>query len=128
MKNNLNLHAASRVINRRKLGAEKELLAAEYLKANGYQILEQNYFTRSGEIDLIAKESGYLVFLEVKYRKDTVTGHPEEAVTYQKQQRIIRAARYYMLTHGFGEYTPCRFDVVAITGEKVRVIKNAFGI
>lgn len=114
--------------NNRRLGAEKETLAAEYLKANGYQILEQNYFTRTGEIDLIAKENGYLVFLEVKYRKNTATGYPEESVHYQKQQRIIRAARYYMLTHGYGEYTPCRFDVVAITGESIRVIRDAFGV
>lgn len=114
-------------MNKRRIGSEKELLASEYLQQQGYEILEQNYYTRSGEIDLIAKEAGYLVFLEVKYRKTTANGYPEEAVTYQKQQRLIRAARYYMLTHGFGEYTPCRFDVVAITGAQIRLIRNAFG-
>ncbi len=113
--------------NKRQLGSEKEQLAAKYLERAGYEILERNFYTRSGEIDLIARDAGAIVFIEIKYRKNTAAGYPEEAVTRRKQLHILQAARYYLLTHGFGEYTPCRFDVVAITGDEIRLIKNAFG-
>ena len=61
-----------------------------------------------------------------KYRKDTGTGYPEEAVHGGKQKKIRRTASYYMYSRGLGEETPCRFDVVAITGSEIRVIRNAF--
>lgn len=115
-------------INRRRIGGEKELAAAEYLAGRGYQILEHNFYSRFGEIDLVAREGGYLVFIEVKYRRNHAFGYPEEAVTPAKQRAILRTARYYMLRGRYPETTPCRFDVVAITGQEIRLIKNAFGI
>lgn len=115
-------------INKRKCGNEKEQLAAQYLAGLGYQIIEHNFYSRTGEIDLIARENGYLVFIEVKYRKNNVSGCPEEAVTPAKQRKIIQTARYYMLRRGYPEATPCRFDVVAMTGTEIRLIKNAFEI
>lgn len=113
-------------INRRQIGASYEKLAAEYLTGNGYEILEYNYRNRTGEIDLVAKEGEYLCFVEVKYRKDTSMGSPLEAVNWKKQRNISKVAKYYLLTHGYSEWTPCRFDVVGITGNEIELVKNAF--
>ncbi len=62
----------------------------------------------------------------MKYRSTDAFGYPEEAVTLKKQRTIVGTARYYMLKNGYPPETPCRFDVVAITGEKIRLVKNAF--
>lgn len=112
--------------NRRRVGTTYEELAAKYLERRGYQILERNYRCRLGEIDLIAREGNTLVFLEVKYRKTGAYGSPAEAVTFAKQRTICRVADYYRITHGISERQPCRFDVVAILGGQIEVIRNAF--
>lgn len=114
------------VINKRKLGQEKEVLAAEYLTEQGYHVLERNFYSRAGEIDIIAQDKEYLVFIEVKYRKNAAAGHPEEAVTKAKQRRLVMAARYYLTVRRLPQAALCRFDVVAITGEKIRLIRDAF--
>lgn len=113
-------------INRRQTGTRYEDLAAAFLESEGYRILERNYRDRLGEIDIIAKDGDYLVFVEVKYRRDTKKGYPEEAVSTKKQQRIRHTALWYLYRHGYSEETPCRFDAVSITGERVRVIRDAF--
>lgn len=113
-------------LNKRRLGQKQERIAADYLIKQGYQILEHNFYSRTGEIDLIAREGTFLVFIEVKYRKTNAFGFPEEAVTPAKQRTIRNTARYYMLLHHFPEATPCRFDVIAVTGEEIRLIRNAF--
>jgi putative endonuclease len=113
-------------MNTRKKGTEYELKAVEYLKKNGIRILEQNYRNRKGEIDIIGKDGEYTVFFEVKYRKDNSKGSPAEAVTYSKQKTICTVADYYRLTHGMGEYTPTRYDVIGICGEEITWYKNAF--
>lgn len=112
--------------NRRRTGSRYEQLAAASLVRMGFEILEQNYRCRAGEIDLIAREQRYLVFIEVKYRSSGQSGDPAEAVDRKKQRRIIKTARYYLMTHGYSEDTPCRFDVAAILGEEVRLIRDAF--
>lgn len=112
--------------NKRKVGSSYEKQAAEYLKERGYQILTQNYRCRIGEIDLIARDGRYLVFIEVKYRQDAKTGMPQEAVDYRKQVVISKVAAYYCMVHHYREDTPCRFDVVAICGDEVTLIRNAF--
>ena len=112
--------------NKRKIGSEKEKVAASYLINQGYSIVEMNFFSRNGEIDIIARDANYLVFVEVKYRKDQKLGFAVEAVNYGKMQSIIRTARYYMYSQGYAEDTPCRFDVVAIQGSEVSLIQNAF--
>lgn len=111
---------------RRAAGARREELTAKYLELQGYQILEQNFFSRYGEIDLIARDGDTLVFVEVKYRSNTAAGDPAEAVTAQKQERIRKTARYYLCVHQISENLPCRFDVAAILGSQIRLIKNAF--
>lgn len=113
-------------MNTRKIGKAKEEEALLYLSEQGYEILEQNFYTRYGEIDLIGKEGTYLVFIEVKYRNSVKNGRPEEAVTRKKQQKIIKAAMYYLYTKGFPEETPVRFDVLSVLGKEYRLIKNAF--
>lgn len=113
-------------MNKRIMGAQYEELAVSYLEKEGYQILEQNFRCRMGEIDLIAKDGNYLVFIEVKYRSDTRKGNALEAVNVRKQRVISKVAAYYMMLHQSEDSTPCRFDVVGITGEAVEVIKDAF--
>ena len=113
------------VYNRRKIGSEYEKAAGEYLKQQGYEILEYNYRCKTGEMDIIARDGEYLVFCEVKYRKDTGKGHPSEAVDARKQRVISRCAQYYLMIKG-KEYIPCRFDVVSIMDGEIMLFKDAF--
>lgn len=113
--------------NNREIGSRCENMAAVYLQEKGYRILEKNYRRKTGEIDLIAEKGSYLVFVEVKYRRDDRKGEPQEAVTRLKQRRIMRTAQYYMVEQKRPEDTPCRFDVIAFLGEKIQHFTNAFG-
>ena len=113
------------VQNKRQIGAGREKMAGQYLVSQGYDILEYNFYSRYGEVDIVARHGEYLVFVEVKYRKSLTAGHPFEAVTMQKQRAICKVATYYMKKHGL-EYMPVRFDVVGIIGEDVQVLQNAF--
>lgn len=113
-------------MNKRQTGAQKELMAAEYLSAGGMKIVEKNFRNRQGEIDIIGYHEGYLVFVEVKYRKDDAKGGALGAVNFHKQKQICKVADYYRYTHGIGEYTAVRYDVVAIQDEEIMWLKNAF--
>jgi putative endonuclease len=110
-------------------GKKGENIAADYLKKNGYRILETNFRCPLGEIDIIARDKEDLIFLEVKTRRSADLGYPEEAVDSRKQKKISRLAEYYLQTNKLTN-TPARFDVVAITmsgsSTEVRLIKNAF--
>ena len=113
-------------MNKRRTGTAYEAIAADYLKSQGYEILTLNYRCRSGEIDLIARDGRYLVFIEVKYRTNGEKGAAVAAVDRRKQRTISRVAVFYMIQNRLPEDTPCRFDVVAIDGEKITLYKNAF--
>ena len=113
-------------MNKREIGSGYEEMAAAYLIEQGYTILERNFRERYGEIDIIARDGEYLVFVEVKYRKNEKNGDPAEAVGAYKQQRIRRTAQYYLYKKRMGTETPCRFDVVAILGREIRLIRDAF--
>ena len=113
-------------MNKRRVGADKERQAAEYLTGKGMQVLETNFRCRQGEIDLICRHRGYLVFVEVKYRSASEKGYALEAVDYRKQLRICRVADYYRMLHDMGDFSPVRFDVVAVCGERVDWFPNAF--
>ncbi|HIR28667.1 MAG TPA: YraN family protein [Candidatus Choladousia intestinigallinarum] len=115
-------------MNRRSLGTEYEQRAAQWLEQRGYEIREKNFRGGGAEVDLIAEEGGYLVFVEVKYRKDAQKGWGMEAVDSRKQQRIIRAARVYLARHYTYQDIPCRFDVVSFCGEEITLVKNAFEV
>jgi len=115
---------------RRESGARGEDLAARTLRREGYSILERNFRTPVGEIDVIGEERGILCFIEVKWRRDAGSGHPAEAVTREKQRRLSRAAEWYLAkTKRFDAV--CRFDVVAILAEEgsppaVEILRDAF--
>lgn len=112
--------------NKRKLGAEIEQFITQYLTEQGFCILETNYRCRQGEIDIIAKDDTYYVFIEVKYRKSTAYGLPQEAVGYSKQRRICKVAQFYLYEKHLPETTPVRFDVAAVLNDKVSYFKDAF--
>ncbi len=111
--------------NKRAVGAKYERMAGKYLEFCGYEVMEYNFHSRNGEIDIIAKHQGYIVFVEVKYRENRDKGHPLEAISVTKQKNICHCAAYYLKTHGLYDM-PVRFDVVSILGEKIDVIQNAF--
>jgi len=95
-------------------GRSGEEKAAQWLSRQGYRILERNFRSRYGEVDIIARKDGCLVFIEVKSRSSHRFGTPQEAVTRKKQLRLSRVARDYLLRHG-GLEQSCRFDVVAVS-------------
>ena len=113
------------------LGRRGEELAVGYLNRLGYRILEQNFRTRRGEIDIIAEDGDTLVFIEVKTRKGASHGSPFESVTLAKQQRIARVAEEYLQQHALHE-RPARFDVIAVlaagAAPQIELIKNAFDL
>jgi len=111
------------------LGSYGQKLAEDYLKANGFEIIDTNFRCRSGEIDIIALDGDYMAFIEVKYRRSLAHGYPREAVGYYKQKHIRRVAQYYIMKNRVRNQD-FRFDVLEIidTGEKpeVTLIVNAF--
>ena len=112
-------------MNRRRFGAEGERAAREYLAAKGAAILEMNYRRPTGEIDIIARHRGVILFVEVKRRSTLRYGRPAEAVTPSKRARILGTAALYLQEHGL-EDAPARFDVMEILPGGVRHIENAF--
>lgn len=118
----------------RYIGNIGEDYAVKLLKKQKYKIVERNFTIRGGEIDIIAKDKDYLVFVEVKLRKSDAFGRPSEYVNYFKTEHLKKAAAIYMQKM---EYTGlCRFDVVELIGEvnekgklmvkEENLIKNAF--
>lgn len=114
------------MINKRNLGSKKEDEAAHFLEQHGLVIKERNFRNRFGEIDLIAVDGKYIVFIEVKYRKNASAGYPEEAVSISKARTISKVADYYRVCKKISDDTGIRFDVVAIEGDRIRWHKNAF--
>lgn len=113
-------------MNNRILGTAYEKQAAEFLQKQDYEIIQTNYRTRFGEIDIIAKDKQYLVFIEVKYRSSKQKGLPQEAVNFRKQKKISKVAAYYCMEKNCYDTVPIRFDVVAFIGEKISLTQNAF--
>lgn len=112
-------------MNKREVGSRQEGIAAEYLKKNHYEILECNYRCKLGEVDIIARDGKYLVFVEVKYRKNLKMGSPLEAVGSRKQNRIRRVCEWYLMEKRLLDI-PVRFDVIGILGQEIVLVKNAF--
>lgn len=114
--------------NKRAIGTNYEQMAADFLEQNGCRILERNFRCRQGEIDIIGKHEGYLVFVEVKYRATEDSGNAAEAVNTAKQKKICRVADYYRMKCGVGDDRPIRYDVIAIQGKEGHVdwYQNAF--
>jgi putative endonuclease len=112
-------------------GEKGESIAVEQLKKNGYKILERNYRTRIGEIDIIAKDGDVIVFIEVKARQTDTYGNPKYAVTWTKQKKIARTAQLYLKSTNQLDKR-ARFDVVAIHRKEgrqfIEIIQNAFDL
>lgn len=109
------------------IGEAKERLAETYLKRHQLQPVARNHRCRQGEIDLIMRDGGVLVFIEVRYRRSDRFGTAAETVDRRKQQRLAAAASHYL--QGHPSVLPCRFDVVAISGDdRIEWIKNAFAV
>ena len=113
--------------NTRNTGTSYERKAAEYLEQQGLVILKHNYRCRQGEIDLIARDKEYLVFVEVKYRSQNRAGESLDAVNPAKQKKISKVARYFLAAEYHCTEIPCRFDVIGIDGGCLHWIKDAFG-
>lgn len=114
-----------RTQNNRRIGTYYEEVAKDYLIKQGYRILEMNYRTKFGEVDLIIQDQEYTIFVEIKYRKHILCGYPRENVHQKKQQVLIRVATQYLVSHNL-YHTPVRFDVVEILGQEISHIPNAF--
>lgn len=114
--------------NRSSKGKATEKLACDYLKKNGLSLIEKNFHSRYGEIDLIMQHRETLVFIEVRYRKNDNFGGAKASITLDKQKKIYKTALLYMQKKG-REFNS-RFDVVAITGInkqlEIEWIQNAF--
>ncbi|MBF0119956.1 MAG: YraN family protein [Desulfobacterales bacterium] len=113
------------------LGNIGEELAVRHLEERGYIILEKNYRTKFGEIDIIAQDKDVIVFVEVKTRKLNSIESPKEAITLKKQKKLSILATYY-LKKIRGKNMKARFDVVAVHFEQEKIfmdiIKNAFEV
>ena len=107
-----------------------ENFALDQLQSNGLRLVERNYRTRRGEIDLILREDTSLVFVEVRYRASSTFGRPEETVDAKKQSRLRFTAEVFLQQYRNGYDTPCRFDVFAVSGKMPdpdwQWIQNAF--
>ncbi len=115
-------------MNTRRVGEWYEQKAIQMLEKQGVQILEKNFRTKIGEIDIIGKDGDFLVFFEVKFRKNMKLGLPEEAVGKGKQKKISFVAKNYCMKYGISIDTPVRFDVITILGKDMKWYKNAFFI
>lgn len=112
------------------VGRWGEEIALKYLKKRGYKIIEKGFRLFRGEIDIIAYDKKTLVFVEVKTRRDSRFGLPEESVTQAKMKQIRKISLGFLTNRNIGE-VECRFDVIAIIlngnkGYSVSHIKNAF--
>jgi putative endonuclease len=114
---------------RKAMGDHAEGVAARYLARQGIEVVEKNVYSRGGEIDLIGREGGTLVFFEVRYRGAGSLSGAAESITPTKQKRLVNAVKFYLHRHQLWE-ADCRIDVVAIApGDKkqyrIQWIKNA---
>ncbi|HEY6177689.1 MAG TPA: YraN family protein [Kofleriaceae bacterium] len=108
-------------------GAAAERGAVQLLVAAGYEIIERNFRCKAGELDIVARDDGVLVFVEVRSRSDDEHGHAAEMVRRRKQRRVVRVARCYVAA-AQPQFEHCRFDVVAITGDEAILLKDAFRV
>ena len=116
------------------IGNIGEEAAVQALKKRGYKIIARNYRTKMGEIDIVAKDGEYTVFVEVRLRKRNAFGSPADTIDRRKQQKIIKTAQMYAVKNDIYD-TPMRFDAVLINADtdgeklvntKIEIIKDAF--
>ena len=113
-------------------GKRGEEIAVSYLKRQGYKIIERNYKTKLGEIDIIADCEGCICFIEVRTRNNQAFGLPEETILKKKQLQITKTALAYIKRYDL-EDKNCKFDVVSVQNvdslePEIKLIKNAFDL
>jgi len=125
------MDGSQREDDRGRVGTFGEWVAVRALKNAGYKILDINYRCKLGEIDVIAREGGTLVFVEVKARRSNRFGNPKMAVTQKKQRKVSMVALEYLKRNGISD-EKARFDVVAVSLRSsqpdVEIIRNAFDL
>lgn len=107
------------------IGATAEDRAVELLLRHGYRIVERNYRTKLGELDIVARDGATLVFVEVRSRRTSRFGSALEAVGGRKQRQVSRVAAQYLAWRR-PRFDEARFDVVAITGDEIVLVKDAW--
>ena len=115
--------------NPRERGEAAERLAENYLRERGLKLIERNFHSRKGEIDLVMRDGGHLIFVEVRFRRNDHFGSAAESITPTKQRRVIDAASYFLQCRRQWRDSPCRFDVQTVSGrssEKIGWIQDAF--
>ena len=120
-----------RLTDKQRTGNEAERASERLLISAGLRLLARNYRCKQGELDLVMRDVDTVVFVEVRYRRRNQWGDAVETVDWRKQKRLIAAAHHYLLTHPHLANQPCRFDVVAATGDPAdptsyRWIREAF--
>ncbi|WP_248884344.1 YraN family protein [Acidithiobacillus acidisediminis] len=111
------------------IGQRHEERAGNLLHASGMRILQRNFRCRTGEIDLIAQDQEHVIFVEVRSRRHDRQGNAAASIGPRKQQRIIRAAQYFLLRYPQYQRWPCRFDVVSFDGDAPgEWIRDAFQV
>lgn len=112
---------------RRRIGAGYEDIARRYLEQAGLTFVAANVVLRGGELDLIMLEQQTWVFVEVRFRRNAHFGCAAASITHRKQQRLLHTAARWLAQQGASLATsPCRFDVLAITGNQLEWLPNAF--
>ncbi|MCC8097283.1 MAG: YraN family protein [Eubacterium sp.] len=114
------------MLTKKQSGNMAEEAASRYLTSKGYEILERNYFARGGEIDIIARDEEFLVFVEVKHRVTDFQGYGFQAVTKAKQRKICNAAKKYMLDKNLSWERSMRFDVIDVFEGEITHYEGAF--
>ena len=109
-------------------GKDAELQALKYLQQQGLRLLAQNWLCKRGELDLVMLDGDTVVFVEVRYRKNTQWGGALASIDERKQQKLIFAAQYFLQRESRWANSPCRFDVVAIDSHPSQLnwLQNAF--
>jgi putative endonuclease len=111
---------------KREIGDKAEQQAEKFLCQQGYRLRQRNFLCKHGEVDLLMQSpEGDIVFVEVRYRKDNDFGGAVQSITPSKQKKLRRTAQFYLQQHKLSD-VPCRFDVIAITGQSTQWIQDAF--
>jgi putative endonuclease len=114
------------MMDEKRIGEIGEEAACQYLREAGYRIVTRNWGTRFGEIDIVARDGDVLVFVEVKTRRGQESGVAEAAVGPAKQRRLTAAAKAFLAAYRCD--LASRFDVVALEGNEVQIVRNAFQV
>jgi len=108
------------------IGAIKEALALDFLTKKGLVLMEKNFRTRFGEIDLIMRDGKYLVFVEVRYRSNPFYGSGLESIQDKKISKIRKTAARYLQKKAWSDKVFCRFDVISASHSGIDWIRDAF--